>query len=262
SFLIAWADYDGGNTPTDHLIAPKVHLTQLLVHFSFTGVLAIVTASDIKRFRREAKSPVSVNWKMIFVFWTFLIVSQVGTWMALDYRARNFGECRFPRLQDVIYQKEFEKRTELATLILGRKDFSCGWVWDIETAESHGEHEYQLLLVGYWPRDNDTLFWVSERIYLYEEFTADEFLEKAKPRYNYSGAKYIVNVDDPNAIYSHVECFRSRETDCNLTFGYQRIVSKIELTFSGLSDEQINELIQQIVSTNSARIHEYETGLQ
>ena len=262
NMFASWTEFVGGITPTDHAISFEVSLARLILYLAFAGVLAIIMASDIKRFQKEEKSSVSVKWQMIFVFWAFLVVAYFGTWKVLDYGAKSVGECNFPRLQDVIYQNELEQRTGLATLVLGRKDFSCDWVWDIESVEYLGENGYRLLLVGDMKENNDASLSVYEQLFHYQEYTADEFIEKAKPRYKYGGVDYVVNIEDPNARYSNVECFRSdNRTFCNLAFGYKKVISKIELTFSDLADEQINELIRKIVSTNSTRIHEYEAGL-
>ena len=262
SFFDSWTEFVGGITPTDHAISMKVSLAQLFIYLAFAGILAIIMARDIKRFKIEEKPPASVKWQIIFVFWAFLMVAHFGTWMVLDYGARSMGECRFPRLQDVIYQKEFEKRTGMATLILGRKDFSCDWVWDIESGENLGENGYHLLLVGDLKENNNADFWVSEVIYLEQEISAEKFIEKTDADFRYDGVNFAVQVEDPNARYSSIDCVRSKNFSfCNLAFGYERIITRFGLTFSGLSDGQINQLIQQIVSTNSTRIHEYETGL-
>jgi len=258
--LTSWADYRGGITPTDHAVSSEIGLARLLITGAFSGLLAIIISIDIQRFKKEEKTPVSVKWQILFVFWAILALANIGSWMALDYGARNMGECRFPRLQDVVYQNEFEQRTGLATLVLGRNDFNCDWIWDIERGESDSDKSYHMVLVGDLKNNKDSSLWVFERVHYYEKVTTDIFSEIVHSDTQSDGSEYFVKVEDPNAQYSNVVCAKFEKfTVCNLAFGYQNLISELNLTFHGLSDEEINELIQLIVSTNSQRIHVYET---
>ena len=257
--LTSWTQYRGGITPTDHAIADKLIFARLLIGIAFSGILAIIMFFDIQRFKKDGKTSESVKWQAVIIFWLILVVASTGTWVSLDYGAREMGQCRFPRLQDVIYQKEFEQRTGLATLVLGRKDFSCDWTWDIEIAEPIAPNGYHLLLVNETDNMDDPRFYVSERIFQYEEVTPDEFSKIVQDTTRSNYPEYSVMTKDPNAKYSNIHCTRSdKYTSCNFIFGYQKIISKFDLDFSGLSDKQINELLQLVVSTNSQRIHAYE----
>ncbi len=261
NLLVSWTEYKGGITPTDHALSTQIIFSRLLINIAFVGLLAVTMSTDIRRFKKEGHAPASVKWQIIFVFWVILVIANLGIWAVLDYGARETGTCRFPRFQDVIYQKEFEQRTGLATLVLGRKDFSCDWVWDIEHIEPFHTNGYRLLLMGDLDKKQKTNFWVSEFIYQNEKVTVENFSEVASQATQLNGSKYHINVEDPNAQFSQVDCSRSSSNEftlCNLIFGYQNMISETELTFSGLSDEQINTLIQLVVSTNSQRIQAYE----
>lgn len=258
--LDSWAKFEGWITPTDHAISFEVTLARLFVFSAFSGSLAIIMSIDIQQFKKEEKTSVSVKWPIIFVFWVILVVAGFGSWIALDYGAREMGKCSFLRLQDVIYQKEFEQRAGLAILVLGRNDFSCDWVWDIEIGEIDSDTSYHMFLVGELENKKDSSLWVFERVHYYEEVTIDIFSETVQSDTQSDGSEYFVKIEDPNAQYSNVVCAKFEKfTMCNLAFGYQNVISELNLTFHSLSDEQINELIQLIVSTNSQRIHDYES---
>jgi hypothetical protein len=259
NLLISWTEYKGGITPTDHALSTQIIFARLFIHIAFAGLLALMISVDIQRFKEEGRAPASVKWQVIFVFWAILVIANLGIWVALDYGAREIGICRFPRFQDVIYQKEFEQRTGLATLVLGRNDFNCDWIWDIEVVEPFHENGYYLYLVGDLNNKQKSSFWASELIFEYEKVTTENFSEIVQGFTGLDGSEYLVKVEDLNARYSKVECARYSDfTICNLILGYQNVISRLELTFSGLSDEQINELIQSVVSTNSQRIQAYE----
>lgn len=263
SLLTSWTDYVGGITPTDHAISFEISLARLLLYLAFAGMLATIIASDIKRFKKEEKLSVSVKWQMIFVFWAFLVVAHFGTWKILDYEARSIGECHFPRLQDVVYQKEFEQRTGLATLVLGRKDFSCDWVWDMEINDTLIEgKKYDAHLTAWQDGDRDSYFSIYETITLFDEVTAIQFSKITEDYPKISGSKTPIIIDDPSASNSYTDCAAfDKFTVCRVTLGYQKIVSEFQLTFVNLSKQQIKELIDSVVSINSRRIHEYEAGL-
>lgn len=259
SLLRSWMDFVGGITPTDHSISSKIIFTRFFIALAFTALVSIIVSADIQRFKKEGKASVSVKWPAFFVFWAILVTLDLGTWAILDYGAREVGKCRFPRLQDVIYQREFEQRTALATLVLGRYDFSCDWVWDIEIAKPIQTNEYRLLLTGNLDNNRDAFFEVSESIFQYETITTEDFSAIVQNARQLNYSEYPVNIEDPNARYSNINCARTNEyTFCNLIFGYQNMISVFRLDFSGFSDDQINELIQLVVSTNSQRIQAYE----
>ncbi len=259
NLLISWTKYKGGITPTDHALSTQTIFFRLLINTAFAGLLALMMSADIRRFKKEGQASASVKWQIIFAFWAILIIANFGVWAVLDYGAKEAGFCRFPRFQDVIYQKELEQRTGLATLVLGRNDFNCDWIWDIEAVKPFRENGYYLYLVGDLNNKQKSSFWVSELIFEYDKVTTENFSEIVRRFTGLEGSEYLVKVEDPNARYSKIECARYSDfTMCNLILGYQNVISRLELTFSGLSDEQINELIHSVISTNSKRIQAYE----
>jgi len=255
-----WADFNGTVTPTDYALSKKIEIARFFIISAFSGLLAIIMSIDIQQFMKEEKFAKSVKWQAILAFWAILFLFRLGIWTALDYAAKEMGKCQFPRLQDVLYQQEFEQRTGLASLVLGRYDFGCDWIWDIERGESDSERSYHLIMIGDLKSNKDSSMWVFEQVFIYDEVTEDVFAEIASRNDSSEGSEYTVHVEDPNALYSNVACAKFEKfTLCNLIFGYQSTIKVLNLTFWGLSDEQINELTQLIVSINSQRIYEYET---
>lgn len=259
NWLTSWTEYTNGITDTDHTLFTQILLANLLIQIAFIGILVLMMSIDIRRFKKEGQVSASVKWQVIFVFWAFLAVAHFGIWAALDYGAREMGLCRFPRFQDVIYQKEFEQRTGLATLVLGRNDFSCDWVWDIESLEPTAPNGIWLLLINETNSMDEPMLTVSQSIFQYEKVTPDEFSKITEKARQLDYSEYPIEIKDPNAQFSNIHCAKSNiYTFCNLLFGYQNIITEIRLDFSGFSDEQINSLIQLVVSANSQRIQAYE----
>lgn len=259
NWITSWVNFKGGTTSADHKLSVPIFFASFIITISFIGLLALITSSDVRLFKKERQTPASVKWQVIFVFWAILAFSNLGIWAVLDYSAREIGLCRFPRFRDVMYQKEIKQRTGLATLVLGRNDFSCDWVWDIESVEPIPPNGIWLLLINETDNMDEPWLTVSERIFQYEEVTPDEFskiTEKTRPL-NYS--EYPVKIKDPNAQFSNIQCAKSNKyTFCNLFFGYQNIITEIQLDFSGFTDEEIDSLIKLIVSANSQRIQAHE----
>lgn len=264
SVFVVWTEFDGGITETDHAIARELILGRFFLALGVAGLLAVIMSIDIKRFKQNGQTSYSVKWQIIFVFSAILIVARFCTWATLDYVARNAGECRFPRLQDVVYQKEFEQRTGLATLVLGRNDFGCEWEWDMERHDwLISNKKYDAHLTAWYDRNKRSYFHVFETVTVLDEATTDEFLDIANQYSKLSGSNFPVTISDPFAVNSYVDCSQSGKfTSCRITLGYQKIVSQFDMTFVGLSDQQMQNLISSMVSVSSTRIHEYEAGLQ
>ncbi len=259
NWITSWVNFKGGTTSADYKLSIPIFFTSFIITITFIGILALITSSDIRLFEKEAQEPASVKWQIIFVFWAILISSNLGIWAGLDYIARDTGLCHFPRFRDVMYQQEITQRTGLATLVLRQTDFSCDWVWDIESLEPTTPNGIWLHLINETNSMDEPMLTASERIYQYKKVTQDEFskITNKASKLNYS--EYPVEIKDPNAQFSNIHCAKSNKfTFCNLYFGYQTIITGTELTFSGFTDEQINTLIRLIVSTNSQRIQAYE----
>jgi hypothetical protein len=54
-----------GITPTDHSLWLRLDLAQLIILVVFTSILALIVASDIRRFKGAGKTPISVRWHII-----------------------------------------------------------------------------------------------------------------------------------------------------------------------------------------------------
>lgn len=257
--LISWTDFER-ITPTDEAIATPINLARLFLVIAYSGVLAILMQMEIRQFRESGISSVSVKWPAIFIFWVILLVAGEGIWAALDTGARESGNCRFPRLQDLIYQKELGQRSGLASLVMGRNDFGCGWDWFKEIREPISANRYGLFLMGYL-NDTDSSLLVFENVYQYEKVTAEIFSEFVQKSVLLDGSEYLPQVDDRTARYSKIACSNSSGggyIECKIILGYQKVVTDFNLTFLDMSDEQINELIQSLVSTNSQIVQVYE----
>lgn len=259
NWITSWVNFKGGTTSADHKLSTPTFFVSFIITISFIGILALITSNDIRLFKKERQTPVSVKWQIIFLFWAILVSSNLGIWALLDYNAREMGLCRFPRFRDVMYQKEINQRTGLATLVLRQTDFTCDWVWDIESIEQIAPDGIFLILINETNSMNEPWLVVSERIFQYEKVTPDEFLKITEEKRQLDYPEFHVEIKDPNAQFSNIHCAKSDEyTFCNLYFGYQNIITRTELDFSSFTDEEIDNLIKLIVSTNSQRIQAYE----
>ncbi len=259
NWVTSWVNFKGGTTSADHKLSTLTFFVSFIITISFIGLLALITSSDIRLFKKERQTPASVKWQIIFVFWAILVSSNLGIWAVLDYSSREMGLCRFPRFRDVMYQREIKQRTGLATLVLRQTDFSCDWVWDIESVEPIAPNGIWLLLINETDNVDEPRLTVSESIFQYEEVTSGEFSKITEKTRQLNYSEYLVEIKDPNAQFSNIHCAKSNKyTFCNLFFGYQNKITEIQLDFSGFSDEQINSIIQLVVSTNSQKIQAYE----
>ncbi len=245
----------------------EFYTLQFLVEVAFNLILSVIMAYDIRAFNKSEANSNAVNWKFIFLIILSSALVEVGLMASVDHFYRDTRYCRFPRLQDLLYDEVIYNTASLKSISVNRYDLKCGFAgfeyYESDLPGNAGDKitdSASYLFAGPAIDNSNSFLLLKQKIEIHEDQIPQSLVDSLVDGWQNSDENFEIKLETRYADHFRYSC-QKIDRVCYIVLGYKNILSSLFVSPDGWSDSQFERMLQVLVSNIDERMYEYEINI-